>query len=97
MAKKSFKANPAMNFISQESIDKVDRDLEDKPAESLPSKGKAEPPEGYRRNPEYIETKSKRVQLLMQPSLYSTIKDLAEKENVSVNEFIHNALKEYVR
>ena len=40
-----------------------------------------------------VETKSKRVQMLMQPSLYNAIKDKAEKEGVSVNEMMHEILK----
>ena len=40
-----------------------------------------------------VETKSKRVQMLMQPSLYDAIKDKAEKEGVSVNEMMHEILK----
>lgn len=40
-----------------------------------------------------VETKSKRVQMLMQPSLYDAIKEKAEKEGVSVNEMMHEILK----
>ena len=40
-----------------------------------------------------VETKSKRVQMLMQPSLYDAIIDKAEKEGVSVNEMMHEILK----
>lgn len=50
-----------------------------------------------KRNPEFIEVKSKRLQLLMQPSLHSAIKTLlADKEELSVNEKIHSILKDYV-
>lgn len=83
---KSFKGNPAMSFISQESIDKVDG----KPAKTT---GKA--PEGYKLNPEYIETKSKRVQLLVQPSVYEEVKAKAKAKGISTNEAINEALREY--
>ena len=43
-----------------------------------------------------VETKSKRVQMLMQPSLYDAIKDKAEKEGVSVNEMMHEILKTHI-
>lgn len=84
--KKDFKGNPAMNFISQESIDKV---------EGTPAKaptGKA--PEGYKLNPAFVETKSKRVQILIQPSLHREAKAMAEELGVSLNDFIHRAIQE---
>ena len=49
-----------------------------------------------KRNPEFIEVKSKRMQLLMQPSLHSAIKKLANEEEISVNEKIHSILRDYV-
>ena len=96
MTKKSFTdANPAMAFIST-----AKEDLEEK-RETAPTKPQA------KRNPKskgvkavpmkinyaVVETKSKRVQMLMQPSLYDAIKDKAEKEGVSVNEMMHEILK----
>lgn len=45
-----------------------------------------------KKNPEYIETKSKRVQLLMQPSLHRKIKEYADEHESSVNEVIHDIL-----
>ena len=92
---KSFKSdtNPAMSFISQESIEAVDG----KPAgKATNPKGKKKTaPEGYKPNPEYIETKSKRVQLLVQPSVYKAVQDKAKKLGVSTNEAINIALREY--
>lgn len=95
MAKsKSFKSdtNPAMSFISQESIDKVDGKQEGTPT---PTGGKKKAPEGYKPNPEYIETKSKRVQLLVQPSVYEAVKAKAKANGISTNEAINEALREY--
>lgn len=81
---KSFKTqfNPAMQFITQQP-------------EELTRPKAAEAPEGYKVNPAYIETKSRRVQLLMQPSLYAQIKELASGAGCSVNDFIHNILNDY--
>lgn len=95
MAKsKSFKSdtNPAMSFISQESIDKVDGKQE---GATTPTGGKKMAPEGYKPNPEYIETKSKRVQLLVQPSVYEAVKAKAKANGISTNEAINEALREY--
>ena len=60
--KKNFKGtNPALEFIST--------DTQEEPQETKQTPAtKKEAPEGYKINPEYIEVKSKRVQLLLQPS-----------------------------
>ena len=92
MAKrKDFTANPAMNFISPESIEAVDGKKQKKPA-----KKRSKAPEGYKPNPEYIETKSKRVQILVQPSVHEAVKAKAKAEGISTNEAINEALREYV-
>jgi hypothetical protein len=78
--------SPAMQFIS--------RPEEEPEAEAIPITGKPEtPPEGYKVNPLYIETRSKRLQLLLQPSLHARIKERAGREGVSVNELIHTLLE----
>ena len=89
--KKSFisKDNPALSFKSQETIDKVDGK---KPERTKPTGKKA--PEGYKPNPEYVETKSKRVQILVQPSLHREAKAVSEELGVSLNDFIHRAIQE---
>lgn len=80
--KKSFKDNPALQFIStpdpeQLTIDKA--------------------PEGYKTNPLYIETKSRRLQLILQPSLYERVKAKAEASGLSVNEYAHQILDKATR
>ena len=88
MAKKSFKEsiNPAMSFISQESIDRAEGEA---PAlEARPAKA----PEGYKLNPLYIETKSDRLQLLIQPSLKAKLKEKAKREVTSVNDLVNSIL-----
>lgn len=82
--KKSFKAdfNPAMQFIST-------------PTEEI--KAKEEAPEGYKVNPLYIEKRSKRLQLLLQPSLYDKLKSKADSEGCSVNDKLHKILEEALR
>ena len=42
------------------------------------------------------ETKSKRVQLLMQPSLHREIEKAAKKAGTSFNNYVHKALEEKV-
>ena len=97
--KKSFTAsdNPALSFISQETIDRVDRT--DTPAEPeeqspvLPTVRK-KPPEGYKYNTELIETKSRRVQSLILPSVYNDAKALSSELGISLNDFINKAIAE---
>lgn len=87
MAKKNFKdidlseLNPAYNFISTEEAPKEPDTA----------------PEGYKVNPLYIEKKSRRLQLLLQPSLYDLIKDKADSEGTSVNNLIHEILEKAVK
>ena len=47
-----------------------------------------------KRNPLYTETKSKRFQMLIQPSLYSKLKDMAEQKGSSLNDLIHTILEQ---
>lgn len=92
MAKKTFKNNPALQFISTP---------EEEPAEEVTTikdtSKKKEAPEGYKVNPEFIEVKSRRVQLVLQPSLYDRVKARAKANGVSVNEYVHNILDEATR
>lgn len=98
MAKKSFKEdiNPAMNFISPESVKAKEVETithNPDPGKTI-SEIRKETPEGFKVNPLYIETRSKRVQILIQPSLYEKLKNQAKEEGVSVNEVINSILLE---
>ncbi len=48
-------------------------------------------------SPSAGETKSRRLQLLMQPSLYEAIRSKAQAEGLSVNELIHLTLDTAIR
>ena len=92
MAKKTFKdsINPAMSFISQESIDRAEGETPATAEAKRPDKA----PEGYKLNPLYIETKSKRLQLLIQPSLNEKLKRKAQAEDISVNSLVNIILQD---
>jgi predicted HicB family RNase H-like nuclease len=47
-------------------------------------------------NPLYIETKSKRIQITLQPSVYNGARKLAEADGLSFNEFVHRKLEEAI-
>lgn len=84
--KKSFKDSPAMRFISTPK----------QAEEATPApEGGEKPAVPMKLNPFYIETKSKRLQLLIQPSLHGKLKGRATAQGVSLNELIHTALQEY--
>ncbi len=54
-------------------------------------------PEGYKLDPRFIEKRTKRVNLLMQPSLYEKIQAKASQEKKSVNDFIHSYMEELLK
>lgn len=94
MATKNFKKdNPALSFITATEKEGINIAPE-APANEMTRSPKA--PKGYKLNPEYIETKSKRVQLLLQPSIVDAIKSLAKREGLSMNEAVNEAIKEYL-
>ena len=85
MVKKSFKDNPALQFISTS-------EEEEKYIVPEQETGKAQG--GYKINPLYVETKSRRLQLVMQPSLFDRVKRRAKQSGLSVNEYVHRILDE---
>ena len=90
MPKKPFApVNPALQFITmpQETPDPAP---EVKPSAPI---SKHEIPAGFKRNPEFIEKRDRRIMVLMQPSLYDRIKHAAQAEGVSTNDWIHRALE----
>ncbi len=87
MAKKNFKTNnPALQFISSAP--------EPEPQEAVAAVSSRKAPAGYKVNPFYVETKSKRLQFVVQPSLYDRVKAAAKENGLSINEFIHRTLDE---
>ena len=46
-------------------------------------------------NPLYVETKSRRLQLLIKPSLHAKLRARATAQDMSLNELIHSILEQY--
>lgn len=90
MVKKTFKnnINPAMQFISVVE----DADIAEQPQPQEEKKAPAIK-EGYKVDYGVVEKKSRRMQLLVQPSLYEKIKAKAMAEGSSVNDYIHTLLE----
>ena len=81
MAKKSFQ--PALQFISTAGTEHSDNH----------EKQTSKPRSIHKLN---TEARTRRVQLLMQPSLYESVKQQAKEEGLSVNDYIHNRLAELI-
>lgn len=105
--KKTFKrTEPALAFISEVEEEKrppkakptsktTKKDAPKLPKSKATTKDGERAPEGYKLAPEFIETKTKRVQLLVQPSLYEAVKAKASSLGISTNEAISEALRQY--
>ncbi len=50
-------------------------------------------PAGFRLNAIYIETKSKRVNLVMRPSLHKRTQQKALEEGISFNDYVHRLIE----
>ena len=83
MSKKTFKENPACQFLSGTQT-----------PEPVPAPGPEQSPPERRRGE---EVRNRRLQLLMQPSLYQRVKRRAEAQGVSVNEYVHRVLDEVTK
>ena len=109
-SKKDFtkQQNPAMAFISppkaqEVPVEEIHEETARNATEGLaaPQKGirimTEDIPVGYKVNPLFVEVKSRRLQLLVQPSLYEDVKAQAKAKGISVNEFAHRALEKAVK
>lgn len=79
--------NPALAFITASDTSEREKDI------NILEEIKT-PPEGFRLNERYVEIKTKRVQLVMQPSLYAKARAAAAAAGMSFNEYCHEALRE---
>lgn len=61
------------------------------------TKPNIEPAQGVpmKPNPLYVETKSRRLQLLIKPSLHAKLRTRATAQDMSLNELIHSILEQY--
>ena len=97
MAKKKVidESNPALQFITGSQNDAAQPSAEamQPNVAAVISSAQTEVPTGYKLNPMFLEVKSKRVQLIMQPSLFERTKEAADRKGISLNEYVHRALK----
>jgi predicted HicB family RNase H-like nuclease len=76
MAKKSFKSNPALQFISTANEDTDNKQYTDNTDNKQ-------------------ERKTKRLNLLIQPSILENLSKIAHMKQTSVNDLISSVLKNY--
>jgi predicted HicB family RNase H-like nuclease len=94
MAKKTFKdeLNPALQFINTpNSTDEEEQSEQETMKQELVENIPISVP--IKRNTFYIEAKSKRMQLLMRPSLHRKLKEMAYQKGTSLNDLIHTILE----
>lgn len=53
---------------------------------------KTKAPDGYKVNPLFVEKRTKRIQLIMQPSVYERAKAKAEDKGTSFNDYVHGLI-----
>lgn len=101
MSKKpDYTQSPALAFISAAGDPRTlesEQDLTGGAAPELTPAGEQSKPEGMKLNPEYIEKyvekRTKRVQLVFEPSVYKAAKDRAAELNTSLNDYLHRLIK----
>lgn len=133
MAKKTFRHNPAEQFLSIQTEDATAEQTQEaesqQPAVDDPAAGAQETPAAgtsaaeagsndapvetvtqaapparrkrqkkskatveYKLDPRYVEKRTRRLQLVLQPSLYDRVRKRAAADGVSVNDLIHSIL-----
>ena len=85
MPAKSFAASPAMQFISRKPEQEAARAVPEQPAAPEEAAGA--------RYSERRELKTKRVQLLLKPSVHARIKKMAAEQDLSFNDYVNRILE----
>ena len=83
----------AIPIIPDVKEEKADHQEEPKSAQRPAER----PPEGYKLDYRYIEKKTRRLQLVFQPSLYERVKAVAEKAGLSINDYVSQTLDRATR
>ena len=93
MAKKSFKdSNPALQFISQATQEEKTQAHDKQYEHTTHNKPKPLGPKPKAKE----ETKSKRLNLLLQPSVVMDMEKIAAMRRSSVNDLINTVLKDFI-
>ena len=97
MSKKSFKDNPALQFMSR-AEEVVSEVREEKPVEVREIREVRENlVNSYRPTaPMVFEAKSKRFNMLIRPSVFASLKEISDNRGTSVNDLINTIVENYL-
>ena len=100
MSKKSFRDNPALQFMSRTDKD-VSREVQEERKEEVRDirdvREAREAIDNFLAIPvPPFEAKSKRFNMLMRPSLYAKLKKASEYRGTSVNDLINTIIENYM-
>ncbi|MDR2659432.1 MAG: hypothetical protein LBC27_05510 [Spirochaetaceae bacterium] len=85
--------NPALSYLTEPEVPNAPELEERQRKFESPAYAEQKNPPRYV-PPRSTEARSKRLQCLIQPSLFSKIKTIAGRRGVSVNDLIHSTLEE---
>ena len=94
MSKKSFRDNPALQFMSRTEIEPVNETREEKATEIREVRDVRA--DNFRVMPVVFEAKSKRFNMLMRPSVFAQLKETSENKGTSVNDLINKIVENYI-
>ena len=95
MSKKSFKDNPALQFMSRAEVAIAEVGKVDK-TKNEEIKEVTEFVDGFGEGRVFFEAKSKRFNMLIRPSVYNNLKKMAEIKGTSVNDLINKIVEAYI-
>ena len=90
MSKKSFRDNPALQFMSR--AEEVNTGAREVCREERPMEVK----DNFRVVPVAFEAKSKRFNMLIRPSVFANLKEMSENRGTSVNDLINTIVENYL-
>ena len=103
MSRKSFRDNPALQFVSKVESE---RNVETREVKDIVNSSKkienifARDLGSHEKNSKYMskvfETKSKRFNMLIRPSVFAHLKKDAEIKGTSVNDLMHKIFETYI-
>ena len=105
MSKKSFKDNPALQFMSRAEKDVGSEAREESSVEIAGVREIKEVKEfkevkevtsSIRMMPLTFEAKSKRFNMLIRPSVFANLKEMSENRGTSVNDLINTIVENYI-
>ena len=98
MSKKSFRDNPALQFMSMAEKEVVGgvEVREEKSAEIREVREVTGTANSFRTAPITFEAKSKRFNMLMRPSVFAHLREMSGNRGTSVNDLINTIVENYI-